>query len=357
LFSAQLVTVRPLNILFVFLFVGTALCMEWRKVPRIRAVGVALLTGGVGLVVGGMDLAQSNSDQVTSENMLTALAAAPLLLFNVHSNTLINPYVTPVIVLVLSGLGTWKLYKRDKGVVFYLLFWIASFFIAHAIIIPEAVEMQARYHLHLVVPFAMLAGASWLYFERVNPRWLVAAGAGVLISPFLHLGFIQNVNFNESNEHRFTEQLSDVIPDQCVVIEPIYGEGQHSSSRIKRMSTLVSNGEKVERLEVATIYVDPSSPNRAVELVKDLVDGSDKCFYYYEGMACSEMSFDTFSDCHSLRKALTTLRLTNVTFSNNEFNRGGYQDSTHTLSLYRVTGIRGEEGLGRIHTRRRNASN
>jgi len=339
-FSAMLITVRPLNVLFVLLFVMTALYLERGKAPLSRAGWITFLTGGVGSLVGFVFLQNQHAEQLSIDNIRTALIDGFYLIFDVESNTLINPYVTPLVVTVLALVGLVHLLKTKRKVAWYLAFWIAAFFITHAIIIPSVVESQARYHLHLIVPFSMLAGCGWLGLLS-TPRLVRGIVVGLVsLSPVFNQAFIRNVGFNQMNEYAFIKDLNSVIPDGCLVLEPLYRDDAMRSSRMKRLAMVARDGVLEQRFDVLGVYLPRDSHRERQENLQHVfarVGQSDGCVYFYRGMACHiSDSRVPGSDCHALGRAFRWTEEQRASYPNRVYDLRTVDDPMLELSLHRL---------------------
>ena len=78
------------------------------------------------------------------------------------------------LLLVFGGVAAWRSGRRAR--VGFRVAWRLGFFLTHAYVLPGNVAMQARYHLHLVVPAVFLAalGLEALWMHRPRLAW----GAG-----------------------------------------------------------------------------------------------------------------------------------------------------------------------------------
>lgn len=299
--------VRPLNIMYCPLLVATAFVDQglFRAKPpidRVRTVVTFLIIGLV-TVFGGIPwLLASFREQVSAGLSIETLITGIGVLFNPRMNALINPVFTPPGLTALALVGAVDLWRRGMRPLFwFLLAWLLGFLIAHAYVIPNSSYMQARYHLHLIVPYMLLAAAGidaalrWLLAHRDQRAWLAgrrylavvsALLAYVAASPIIHLHFIRNVAFNETREWLFVHSLRDSIPDQCNVIEYV---GDRSELRFARVGAFTYAGVAGSRWQVSTLAkLDRGDPLPA-ELLAVFEDPSD-CLYWYEGLACIDDS-------------------------------------------------------------------
>jgi hypothetical protein len=230
---------------------------------------------------------------------VTTLVSAAGVLFSPRMNALLNPEFTPPGLTVLAVLGSIDLWRRGKRRLFsFLVLWLLGGLVAHAYVIPRSEYMQARYHLHLIVPFLMLAACGfelvlrWLAANRERKSWLAGprypAAIALLIayvcaSPLLHKHSIRNTEFNDAREWLFVHSLRDEIPPQCDVIEYV-GEG--ADSRLARVGAYVEKGVPRSRWRVHQIPASAPGEPELPEEVRALLHDPPECLYWYEGLPC-----------------------------------------------------------------------
>ncbi|EDM74018.1 hypothetical protein PPSIR1_35547 [Plesiocystis pacifica SIR-1] len=303
--------VRPLNILYFPLLIGTMFVnagVHGDKPPihRWRA-GLVCLVLTLVTVLGGIPwLLLSYEDKVVEGLQLRTLLRAARVMFHPSMNALLNPVFTPPGLTLLAVFGAVDLRRRGRrGLLIFLVLWLLGFLVTHAYFVPMSPYMQARYHLHLVVPFVFLAACGaeaalrWLARERERRSWLAgrrypaALGAlviYVLASPLIHLHGVRYADFNEAQEWRFVHSLREEIPAECSVIEYI---GGGASSRIERVGAFVEGGAATTRWRVLTIPLESTDANfelREVELpeeVRAAIEDPPDCLYWYEGLLCA----------------------------------------------------------------------
>jgi hypothetical protein len=149
--------------------------------------------------------------------------------------------------------------------------------------------MQARYHLHLVVPFVCLAACGVeAALARVRghrrERLLTLGLFGYLAaSPLIHVGFIRDVAFDDQREWAWVHGLRPAVPEDCTIVE--YG-GKGAGARFARVGAHVVDGIPRMRWRVVEIPApdpnDPVLPDEAHALLRD----PPQCAYWYEGMPC-----------------------------------------------------------------------
>ena len=170
--------------------------------------------------------------------------------------------------------------------------------IAHAYVVPVSPYMQARYHLHLVVPYLLLvvagfdAALRWVADRRDQLPALAGRRAHALIaalvvyvlaSPLIHIHFIRNIDFNDTREWVFVHSLRDEIPAECTIIE--YG-GEGADARFDRVGAWIQDGVPRSRWRVFEMPLpEPGEPEVPQE-VREILEDPPECLYWYEGLPC-----------------------------------------------------------------------
>jgi hypothetical protein len=295
---------RPLNIMHV----GLLMTVPWvnqgiyteKLAPNWPRVVVAFTIMTLVTVFGGIPwLLEDFGQQVREGLSITTLTSAVGVLFSPRMNALLNFEFTPPGLTVLAVLGSVDLWRRGKRRLFsFLVLWLLGGLVAHAYVVPYSEYMQARYHLHLIVPFLMLAACGlevalrWLAANRHNKSWLAGrrypAVIALLIgyvcaSPLLHKHFIRNTEFNDAREWLFVHSLREQIPAGCEVVEFV---GRDAGSRFQRVGTYVEDGVLGSRWKIHEIpAVEPGEPELSEE-IRALLFEPPECLYWYEGLPC-----------------------------------------------------------------------
>ncbi|MCA9663036.1 MAG: hypothetical protein KC486_32175, partial [Myxococcales bacterium] len=288
--------VRPLNILFAPLLVAALWIDEGsgseakppvgrrRKLALIAVVVAVTLGVGIPALVGGY------ATQVRDGLDLATLGRALAVLVSPRDNALLNPSMSPPALALLAVAGAWSLWRRGRRrLLLFLGGWLLLFLAAHAYVVPRDPLMQARYHLHLVVPFVLLAsvgGLALLDLARARGRWpaqaaLAIAGLSVAAAPAIHAAFIADVDRNEITEWRWVHDLRETIPAGCTIVE-YAPEG--ISPRFARV------GAYAESLAARARWrVIPYRDAAALEAppLRDLLRAPPACLYVYEGLPCA----------------------------------------------------------------------
>ncbi len=289
---------RPLNILYAPLMLGALLVHEGigpepkPPVSRRRLLSLAALILGLTALVGVPALLGDYPDQVREGLSRDTLTRALGVLFSPRDNALLNPSMTPPALPLLALLGAWSLWSgRRRRLLAFLGIWLLAFLGAHAYVIPEEPLMQARYHLHLVLPFVYLASVGLLRAERWSappaPR-ARRAGLGLVLltvlgAPLIHSGFIRDVDLNQIDEWRWVHGQREAVPARCTIIEFL---PQGIGSRFARVGTYAEGGAGYNRWE----HVAYSSADDLREApLADLLASPPACLYVYEGLPCAAL--------------------------------------------------------------------
>lgn len=295
---------RPLNIMHYALlmtvpWVNHGIYSEKLAPNRLR-VAIAFTIMTLVTAFGGIPwLLEDFGDQVREGLSVQTLISAAEVMFSPRMNALLNPGFTPPGLLALAVIGGVDLWRRGKRRLFMFLFlWLLGGLVAHAYVVPISPYMQARYHLHLIVPFLMLATCGveaalrWLAANRETKPWLAgrrypAAIAGLVgyiaLSPLIHIHFIRNTEFNDAREWLFVHSLRDDIPAQCTIIE-YTGDG--ADSRMDRVGAYIQKGVLRSNWQVQPIPEPaPGEPDIPDE-IRALLEEPPDCLFWYEGLPC-----------------------------------------------------------------------
>ena len=195
------------------------------------------------------------------------------------------PWQTPPYLLLAAlfgGVTAWR--AGRKGLVLLLVGWVLAFLMAHSVVGTHAYG-QARYHLHVVVPFVLLSalGLEALFARRMWLGWL-ALGC-VALSPLLYTGFIR-ATFNDQHEHAFTRELARRLPPGCTVVEFAGLEEPVHASRFERVGALLSGGRVTSRFRVWSLTQRQLQEDGLPEEVVRSRDDPAACLAWFEGLAC-----------------------------------------------------------------------
>ncbi len=336
--TAATLSARPLNFLFILLlwfYVGAI-----SQAPRRRRIIVALLSTATAVPFIFGEFLHYYGDNVRDGASLRVVTDAFWLLFDVDRNTLLNPRITPwwltvsalaavVAVRPLAQLqqGFRRVLARpkqtgedastssvetDQGdaaqfaktnsqpdeatevpngvshatrrVTLFLLTWLGLFFGTHAYVVPLAPAMQARYHLHLVVPFIFLAvlGSEFLWARwrtmAASPRRTVTGTISVILllwmagAPFFHRSFIQDTAYNGLDELAFVRRAASQIEPGCAVVE-FASRDLHARFR-RGGRRLEGGGYQLPYTLYVHTFESPWTPP------------VESCLYVYEGLSC-----------------------------------------------------------------------
>ncbi len=289
--------VRPLNILYaplllLALVLGEGIGEQKKKAPtsRRRQLVLAALVLGVSATVAVPALLADYSAQLREGLSFATIERALGVVCSVRKNALINPSMTPPILSLLALVGAVGLWQRKKRrLLAFLGGWLIAFFAAHAYVIPREPLMQARYHLHLIVPFMYLASIGVVVLlgavaSASGRRWrplLVLGGLSLVAAPALHADFITDVDLNEVQEWRFVHGLRKAIPAGCTIVEFTPGG---VGSRFARVGAYTSAGAGKNRWRSLTYerVQDLQQPPLA-----SILRVPPTCLYIYEGLTCA----------------------------------------------------------------------
>lgn len=291
---------RPENMAFVLLDLG-ALGLYFRAgLPRGRLALAAALIAATAAYSTVTDLLVHYRQNVGEGLSLDTLRHAASILVDRRYNTLINPWMTPPPLPILAVVGAvtlWRAGRRNRAV--FLVAWLALFFVVHSFIRPSTVAMQARYHLHLVSPFALLAAAATPRVAALPRAAAVALVAWLALSPFFHRGFIRDTDYTEMHEYAFLRRLRGRVDPSCTVLEfgpavelprPVH----YLAPRSQRMAMRLRGGVAYEprSLQIGMIPSDNRSAevSEVFALSDAFVARPPPCLYYFESAACTTHS-------------------------------------------------------------------
>jgi len=286
---------RPDNMVYFPLLLATAFVNEgvWVDKPPPSAGRIALVALVVCAVTFGFgipNLLAHHDEQVSGGLSLDTLRSALAVAFSVTHNCLLNPEFTPPGLAVLAFFGGYDLIKRGRRrLATFLIGWLLLFLITHAYVVPNEPYMQARYHLHLVIPFVLLGACGIEGLIRrvqghLRERWILAGvGAYLLASPLLHLSFIRNVEFNDPREWLWVHAQRETIPEGCTILEYT---GRNVGSRFARVGASTQYGASFARWTVVELQQAREGEPALPDAVRALLADPPECLYWYEGLPC-----------------------------------------------------------------------
>jgi hypothetical protein len=219
------------------------------------------------------------------------LRSAVGVLLSVKFNALLNPSITPPGLLLLALFGAWDLARRRRlRLLGYLLAWMLAFLLVSSYVVPREPLMQARYHLHLVTPFLLLAavgvdaGLRKLAKLGATRRRVLSgiAAAYLAASPLLHLRCIRDAEFNEMREWLFVHELRERIEPGCVVLEHT---GMGTDSRMERVGAYIEAGVPRQRFTHVSLAADDEGQQLSEEALAALTD-PPACLYLLQSLPC-----------------------------------------------------------------------
>ena len=292
---------RPLNIVFLPLFLGD-LWLQERERParRILAGAIVSAAGALSIV---LHLVPYYAGQISDGSRPGVLVQAIEALFSVKWNTLIHPGITPPVLTLAAVLAVIWLWRSERRTVAFLLVWLGLFFVTHAYVLPEETAMQARYHLHLVAPFVLLAALGIDTLLVRKPRVGIFAVALVALSPLVHRDFVTDVAFNDQRELAFVREAAAHIEPGCTILEHTgEGTGDHDA-RFARVGTVLDGWHETRLWPVQPIGAPPSSEDPLRPEARAALEGG-RCVVYYEGLPC----YSERRDAEPIARACAAMR-------------------------------------------------
>lgn len=287
---------RPENYAFALLDLGALTLYLRADVPRRRVAFAALAIASAAGYAVAVDLLARYRQNVAEGLSLQTLVRAWEIATDPGYNTLVNPHMTPPVIPALAlvgGAALWRAGERRKAAL--LAAWLATFFVVNSYARAPTVLMQARYHLNLVSPLLMLAAAALPAVERLPRPARAALAAWLLLSPWIHRGFVRDVDYTEAQEYFFLRRHRDLLGPRCAVLElgPAVDipEGRYTLGlRAPRVSAALRGGVYGEAVGVQLGAFPPGGGPDAREgfaLSDAFVAAPLPCTYYYESAACT----------------------------------------------------------------------
>ncbi len=338
---------RPLNQIFLPLLLWTALYLSRRTVRLRPRLLVSALLVAIGVTTFVLEVQPRYSNEIVGGLTFATVTNGIRSFFSPLQNTLLHPWITPPVLSLLAVVGAWVTVRgprpeREKGI--FLVAWLVLFYVAHAYVTPRSIAMQARYHLHLVVPFVLLAA---LGFARLHARRRALFWAGavyLLATPFLHLSFIRDVAFDDQREYAFVRDVAEQIPESCTVLE-YTGEGAGEVDlRFDRAGAILDGRTERRRFVPLSIGAEAGAPDVLREEARALLETPPPCLYYYEGLFCfarKNPDEPIAAACEAVRRGaaldeVATTRFTPRIYDGNLAGNLGDRSEPITLTLFRV---------------------
>lgn len=280
---------RPLNILFVGVYLGAIVLLHPEQSTLRRRVVVGIVTLGVWLAAFGKFLEMYSGQVTDAATDPRWLLKVPFALLWPPWNLLIHPLATPPAALVLAALGVlWLVRKGEKRLAVFLVGWLAAFFVAHAYVVSA--PMQPRYHLHLLVPFVLLASVAAVEAHRRHRRLFVVAAVSVFLAPLIGKGWIRDTGYSDTLEYEFVRNARTLVSKDCTVIEYVGPRPEDAhESRFARIAQTLYRMQYGERFSTVLARLEPSETGEPVlneEARAALQAGPEACVYVYEGLPC-----------------------------------------------------------------------
>ncbi len=331
---------RPLDLLMAPLYAGATWWLT-PGVPRVRKLVVtAALSAATAPAVYLQVVAHAaTAREIVAPRMFVDGVAA---LVNPFQNALLDPRLTPPLLVIAAFFGGRHLWQTgQRRLLALLLGWLASFAIAHGVVPAGTAAMQARYHLHLIPPFVLLAAVSLEPLRRLGRRALVAAAVVLASAPFVHLSALRGTDFNDHHEWSFLLRLREKVPAECTVFE--FVQVTHDA-RFPRIGHHLLHGEPRWRWFSVVAGADEEDPAAVAERVGHGLRDARGCAYFYEGLPCwssKQPAEEIAPTCAQLSRMLPTYPVDSVTFTNHPYDTGfarglSAERQTITLTLRRV---------------------
>jgi len=270
---------RPLDLLLAPLALGALLWLPSYRGPTHRRAVVAVVVTVIAAMV-LVDHTLAHFGEQVSEGLHERVLFDAIASVATSHNTLLNAQITSPTFGALAVLGLLALLRTNRVLALGFAGWLAAAFVAHAYVVPESVSMQARYHLHLVLPFVALVAAGGVAAVRRFPRAAWPLAALLLVSPLLARGFIEDTRFDPLAEFAFVQRAASQIPDGSTVLEFNGGHGV----RFGRLFDRLDDGVVGPRFHVIT--VDPTDDSQTLSTAAQEALSSGSNLYIYEGLPC-----------------------------------------------------------------------
>lgn len=297
---------RELNLLMLpLLFLSGQLLQS--NAPLSRRLGIiAAITAGA-LIGFFAYLLPMHGANLRRGLQVDTLFNAARVLRDPHLNTLVNTEITPPGFVLLALIGIVVLWRRgQQRALLVLLLWLSLYFVCHSFVMPAEAAMQARYHLHLAPPFLLLAAPGALALAQAHRVLGGLVALYALAVPFLHAGFIRDVQFNDMREYAFLQQIRAEIPEGCTVLE--YPGEYELDLRLPRMGLHLAGGSVLSRWRVLPVGLekerfgdDPLRP-----AVRELLRNPPPCLLWFASLHCwsaKERSEPIAPACAAIREA------------------------------------------------------
>lgn len=346
--SALVIYARPLNFLFIGLLAVAMALFPPPPTERSNAgwrLAAAISSVFAGVLAFARHILGRYGEQVDGGLDIAVFTRGIGLLLDTEHNTLLNPWTTPPLALLFALAGAWSFRRKEPRTIAFLVGWFLLFLITHAYVVPRSVAMQARYHLHLVVPFVFLAALALERFLDLDamlkepgfdawgwPGWRYTLVAALAASPWLHRDFIDDLAFADLEEQRFVEAQVGTIPAGCTVFE--YPGHNDADARFGRMPRFLHGGEVQRNYSV----VPHSERSGSIE------GALPECAYYFEGLPCFNVRPEDAQDgvhpaCAELRRSARWEPESSVTVPRRPYDGSAFGQSTEgpplRLTLYR----------------------
>lgn len=289
---------RPLNILFVVVYCVALAVLHPETAPmKRRVIGIVVV---IGVWLGAFLIFFSRNEAMVERTLVdpTWLVRVIEVILKPQLLVLTDMRVTPLVLVVLAGAGAYYAWRRgEKKLVLFLGGWWLLFVVAHAVVTNPA--MQPRYHMHLVVPFLLIAAIAVPHLWQNARKGLIAAAVVLFFSPWLHRQWIRDLHHSEMQEYEFVRKARDIVPAECTVIEYIGPDEQARNLRFARIGAAQSPTGRTSRYQVVPAFAAEIS-GEATEPLHKVLEAPPTCLFLYQGLECARES--SVPECLALRQ-------------------------------------------------------
>ncbi|MFT5356980.1 MAG: hypothetical protein ACI9KE_004207 [Polyangiales bacterium] len=329
---------RPLNMLFVVLLAVYVAFVEKTSSKRRRFIAAAV-PALCAIPITAIHLVEQYGENLREGASIHVLVDAVALAFDLEKNTLINLSITPWPLLFMIVAGLVIFVRQPKGErsmleqrrFLFLFLWLGVFFVTHAYVVPASAAVQARYHLHLVVPVVFLAAMGFELILRRSRKGAFVLAVVMLTSPLMHHGFITDLAYNDLAELAFVRDAQRSIPQGCEVVEYAATD---MDARFRRGGLLLADGRF--SLPYTLVIQRPDEPS--------VLGEATGCRLVYEGLSClseKDPSEAIAPECARLLRSGTMTPAESVSFTSRIYDGNlsrGFSPGTDRiqLTLYRA---------------------
>lgn len=280
------VVIRPLDLLHAPLLAFAALVLPARAARRWERAVAALLVLAVAGAAFALHVLPAHAGDLGGDDLAAKLELAAVSVGSSDYNTLLMPWITPpgAAFLALAGLVLLTVRRRAPAAL-VLVLWLVGFLAAHAVAQSHLPAMQARYHLHVALPFAVLAGAGLALLHRLVPVLALLLGVYLAATPAMHVDFIR-ARYNDQLEYAFVAEASAHVPPGCTVLEYVGPPERPYGARFARFGAVVDDGWPGALWDVRPLTAAAGPPDALSGPARSLLADPPDCLFVYQGLPC-----------------------------------------------------------------------